>query len=152
MKAVLRNEMMIRPLAFDYDKDPMAAQVEDQLLIGDGMMIAPVYTQNAKGRYVYLPERMMKVSFSQDGSQTEEILEAGHHYIQIDLSDVVFFIRPNHIIPMSTGGQYVDEVDFDNTINLAFVEDVAEYEYYSDDGYQKDYDIDNHIKVIRIEK
>ena len=152
MKAVLRDEMMIRPLSFDFENDPMAAQVEDQLLVGDGMMIAPVYTQNATGRYVYLPERMMKVCFSQDGSQTEEILEKGHHYIHVGLSDVVFFVRPNHIIPMSTGGQHVDEVDFDNTINLAFVEDVAEYEYYNDDGYQKDYDNPALIKVIRIEK
>ncbi len=63
MKAVLRDEMMFRPLAFDYPEDRRAVKVEDQLLLGDGMMIAPVYEQNAEGRYVYLPERMKLVPF-----------------------------------------------------------------------------------------
>ncbi len=34
----------------------MAVRIEDQLMIGNEIMIAPVYEQNAKGRYVYLPE------------------------------------------------------------------------------------------------
>ena len=48
MKAVLRDGMMFRPLAFDYPEDRRAVKVEDQLLLGDGMMIAPVYEQNAE--------------------------------------------------------------------------------------------------------
>ena len=77
MKAVLRDEMMFRPLAFDYPEDARAVRVEDQLLLGDGLMIAPVYEQNAEGRYVYLPERMKLVRFKKDGSCEEEILEVG---------------------------------------------------------------------------
>ena len=75
MKAVLRDEMMFRPLAFDYPEDRRAVKVEDQLLLGDGMMIAPVYEQNAEGRYVYLPERMKLVRFKEDGTKEEEILD-----------------------------------------------------------------------------
>ena len=59
MKAALNDDMMFRPLAFDYTDDAFATQVEDQLLLGNEIMIAPVYTQNAKGRYVYLPEEMI---------------------------------------------------------------------------------------------
>ena len=56
MKAALGNDMLFKPLAFEFPEDKMALQVEDQLLLGNEIMIAPVYTQNAKGRYVYLPE------------------------------------------------------------------------------------------------
>ncbi len=36
-------------------------------------MIAPVYEQNARGRYVYLPETMKFVKFLPDGTILEEI-------------------------------------------------------------------------------
>ena len=152
MKAVLRDEMMFRPLAFDYPKDARAVRVEDQLLLGDGLMIAPVYEQNAEGRYVYLPERMKMVRFKKDGSCEEEILEAGDHYVDVALTDVVVFVRPDHLIPMSKGGQCVADVDFEDLQYLSFVENEAVYEYYHDDGYEKDYENPAHMRVIRMEK
>ena len=54
MKSALNSEMYFKPLSFVYTDDEFASQVEDQLLVGDSLMIAPVYNQNAKGRYVYL--------------------------------------------------------------------------------------------------
>lgn len=57
----LEGRMLFRPLSFAYPSDKRARGVEDQLLFGDSAMIAPVYEQNAKGRYVYLPERMKLV-------------------------------------------------------------------------------------------
>lgn len=150
MKAVLRDEMMFRPLAFDYPQDAHAVKVEDQLLLGDGLMIAPVYEQNAEGRYVYLPEKMKMVRFKKDGIMEEEVLEAGHHYVEAGLTDVVVFVRPNHLIPMSTGGQCVADVDFENLQYLSFVEEgEAVYEYYHDNGYEKDYENPEHITIIR---
>lgn len=151
MKAVLRDEMMFRPLAFDYPEDEMAAEVEDQLMVGDGMMIAPVYTQNMTGRYVYLPETMKMVRFTVDQKQEEEILEKGHHYVKIGLTDVVFFVRPDHLIPLSSGGQYMEEVDFENLTLVSYLVNGAEYEYYHDNGYEKDYENPAHIRVIRME-
>lgn len=152
MKSVLRDEMMFRPLAFDYPQDAHAVKVEDQLLLGDGLMIAPVYEQNADGRYVYLPERMKLVRFKKDGTAEEEILEAGHHYVDVALTDVVVFIRPDYIIPLSKGGQCVADVDFENLEYLSFVETEAAYEYYHDDGYEKDYENPEHIRIIRMDR
>lgn len=151
MKAVLRDEMMFRPLAFDYPQDAHAVNVEDQLLLGDGLMIAPVYEQNAEGRYVYLPEKMKMVRFKVDGTTEEEILDAGHHYVNISLTDVVVFVRPNHLIPMSSGGQCVEDVDFENLQYISYIENgEAVYEYYHDNGYEKDYENPEHIRVIRL--
>ena len=151
MKAVLRDEMMFRPLAFDYPQDSHAVNVEDQLLLGDGLMIAPVYEQNAEGRYVYLPEKMKMVRFKVDGTTEEEILEDGHHYVNISLTDVVVFVRPNHLIPMSSGGQYVEDVDFENLQYISYIDNgEAVYEYYHDNGYEKDYENPEHIRVIRM--
>lgn len=151
MKAVLNDDMMFRPLAFDYPEDELASEVEDQLMVGDGMMIAPVYTQNATGRCVYFPEKMKLVRFTKEGEQQEEIISAGYHYIHIGLTDVVFFIRPDHLIPLSSGGQYMDEVDFENLSFVSYLIHGAKYEYYHDNGYEKDYENPDHIRVIELE-
>lgn len=50
MKSALNSEMYFKPLSFVYTDDKFASQVEDQLLVGDSLMTAPVYNQNAKGR------------------------------------------------------------------------------------------------------
>ena len=63
VKCACRDEMMFRPLAFDYPQDKTAIRVEDQLMLGDECMIAPVVGQNARGRHVYLPEDMLLVRF-----------------------------------------------------------------------------------------
>ena len=82
MKAALKGDMMFKPLAFVYPEDEIAAQTEDQLMLGDQVMIAPVYTQNAAGRMVYLPEEMLFVKFGPEGSITQEVLPAGPHFVK----------------------------------------------------------------------
>ena len=78
MKAALENTSYFRPLAFDYPDDPDAREVEDQLLLGEGLMAAPVYVQNAHGRHVYLPEPMKLLRLRAVDDYDEEILPAGH--------------------------------------------------------------------------
>lgn len=150
MKAVLRSEMMFRPLAFDYPDDSVAAQVEDQLMLGDGLMLAPVYQQNAKGRSVYLPERMMLVTMRSMTDYDTRIVEKGYHFIPAELNEVIFFIRENHVIPMSKGGCCVADVDFCNLDLLGYVTDQAVYELYDDDGNEKDYENPDHMIVINV--
>jgi alpha-glucosidase len=91
-KAAATGNMYFRPLRFDYEDDRIAAAVEDQLMVGDRLMIAPIYVQNAVGRTVYLPERMTMIRMS-GGALTTENLPQGRHYIDVPLGDVVFFTR-----------------------------------------------------------
>ncbi len=148
MKAVLDHKMMFRPLAFDHPEDGRCATVEDQLYLGDELMIAPVYEQNARGRFVYLPERMKMLRHTREGIITETVLEKGDHYVEVGLSDVVFFLREGHLVPLSGGGQCVADVDFDKLTLLSFGED-AVYEYYHDDGVSKDYDNPANRRTLR---
>ena len=92
VKAVENDDMYFRPLRFDYEDDDIAATIEDQLMVGDSLMIAPVYTQNAVARHVYLPERMIQYRMSEGEISTEE-LSKGWHYIGVPLGDVVFFAK-----------------------------------------------------------
>ena len=144
MKAVISNDMYIRPLSFDYENDEMAKSVEDQLMVGDSIMIAPVYTQNAKGRYVYLPENMSALRLNADSSVTVTEMEKGHHYIDVPENEIVFFIKNGKCVPLCDRAKNTDAIDYD-TIKLYGTGD--SYDLYTDDGMTTDYTLDN-VKTI----
>ena len=111
MKAVENDEMYFRPLSFDYEDDPAAREVDDQLMVGDRLMIAPVYKQNTTGRYVYLPEDMTLIRMS-GGEITAEPVKKGRGYINVPLGDVVFFSRGK--LPLAKPARNTAELDFDD--------------------------------------
>lgn len=132
LKAALNDEMMFKPLAFDFPDDAMAEQVEDQLMLGNELMIAPIYKQNAQGRYVYLPEEMMLVRMHSSKDYTTEILPKGHHYVSVGLDELVFFIRNQKAIPFAESAKNTAKTDY-NTIQLLGYEG-SSYELYTDNG------------------
>ena len=150
MKAALRDEMMFRPLAFDYPDDPYADQIEDQLMVGDSIMIAPVHEQNATGRYVYLPEDMMLVSMRSPEDYSVQVVEKGHHYVPVAMDELIFFILKNHVIPVAKSAKSVEEMDFEHLSLLGYVTDKAVYELYDDDGNSKDYENPEHYEKITV--
>ena len=146
MKAALNDDMLFRPLSFVYPEDELAVQIEDQLMFGNEIMIAPVYTQNAEGRYVYLPETMKLVKFLPDGSLYEELMEKGVHYIKIALNEVALFIREGKCIPIAEKAECVADIDTASMQMLGF--ENASYALYDDDGVHKDYDCGSHIRIL----
>ena len=130
LKAAFDNDMYFKPLAFTYPKDVIARQIEDQLMVGNEIMIAPVYTQNATGRMVYLPEEMMFVKFLPDGTIHTEVLPAGTHFVEIALNEVPLFIRKGCAIPVADAAENIDAIDYD-TIRMVGYEGAA-YEFRED--------------------
>ncbi len=120
IKAAENNDMYFKPLAFEYPDDTFVAGIEDQLMIGQEIMIAPVYTQNVKGRYVYLPEEMMLVKFTRDNHYTRQILAKGHHYIEVSLAEVPVFIRKGKTIPVVKAAECVEKLDTEHVEYLGY--------------------------------
>ncbi len=151
MKAALTDGLMFRPLAFDYRGDARAREVEDQILLGESAMLAPVCQQNATGRHVYLPEEMKLIRLRRAGEWTEEILPAGDHYIPVALDEVPLFLRPDRLVPIAAGdADCVMREDFDHLSLLSFVRTEAEYLLYDDDGESRDYNQQSHYTAIRL--
>ena len=133
LKAALNDEMMFRPLAFDFPEDNTARQVEDQLLLGNELMIAPVYKQNVQGRYVYLPEEMMLIRMKSRNACKTEILQKGHHYVDIALDELVFFIRSKKTIPFNKTAESTSKTDIHSLELLGY--SGSSYVLYWDNGY-----------------
>lgn len=146
MKAALTDDMMFKPLAFEYPDDRIAAHVEDQLMLGNEIMIAPVYTQNAIGRYVYLPENMLLVRFTTDGSVTQTEMPAGHHFVEVPLNEVILFVRSGKCIPVVDVAECVADID-KTTMQLIGYKN-SSYMLYDDDGYTREYDLEKNSALL----
>ncbi len=148
VKACLNDDMYFRSLAFDFPDDVRACHIEDQLMLGEGLMVAPVYTQNADGRTVYLPEDMLFVKFMPDGSIYQEKMGNGMHYIEVELNEVPLFVLKDHILPVAKPAENVEELDEENLETIGWVTKPVSYTLYHDDGYGKDYGNESHYREI----
>ncbi len=106
------NDMIFRPLSFDYPDDAVARECETQLMLGEECMIAPVCEQNAGGRTVYLPEDMTFVKLSGENVEKQE-LPKGLHYVSVALNEVPLFIKKGKKIPLCKPAMRTEELDFD---------------------------------------
>ena len=153
MKAALENGSYFRPLAFDYPADADAREVQDQLLLGDGVMLAPVYTQNASGRHVYLPEAMKLLRLRSVDDYDEEVLPAGHHYISCKLDEVLLFLRQGCAVPVAAPADCTAQLNESDLTLWCFrdAEGKAAYRMYSDDGETHDYATPEHWQTLTAE-
>jgi len=137
VRCAKNGDMLFRPLCFDHPDDDRTKTVEDQLYLGESLMICPVYEQNAEGRYVYLPERMMMIRMKSGTEYTTEILEKGDHYLRVPLDEVVFFLREGHALPLAKPAKNVDSLNRKELRFVVFSEKNVTYSLYTGDGYTK---------------
>ncbi len=152
MKAVRSQDIYFAPLSFEYH-DKYSRKVENQLLAGDSLMVAPIYEENAVGRYVWLPEEMLLWKASKGDDRSYEVINTGHLFIEIDYDEVPIFIRKNKMLILGKHANRVEDLDNTELNVIAFIEDRANYIYYDDDG--KTYDFTKGIYsqvIIDIEK
>ena len=143
MKAALRQDMFIQPLAFGYPGDRRARRIEDQLLVGESVMIAPVLEQGAKGRTVYLPEPMTEVRYGAEGFACAEA-GAGERTVAVAQNEVVFYIRPGKLVPVGKPASSTAELDLGDVELLG---SGTAYEQYIDDGYTKQCGLDRCVTL-----
>lgn len=109
-RASEENDMIFKPLSFNYPNDKIARECETQLMLGDECMICPVYEQNVGGRYVYLPEDMTFVKLSGTNVVTKK-MSKGTHYIEVALNEVPLFIKSGRKIPLCKPAMRTSQLD-----------------------------------------
>lgn len=150
MKAALTDGMYFRPLAFDYPQDETARRVEDQLMLGQACMIAPVYEQNALGRHVYLPEDMLMVRFRSATDYGLTPMEAGHYWLELGMNEMPLFIRRGQVVPLAKPAEYVEGIDETDLTLLGWLDKDATYDLYHDDGYTTSPSLENGLTAITV--
>lgn len=58
------SKPFMRPLVYEWPHDPVAVQCEDEYLLGENLLVAPLLEENATSRQVYLPEGVWQEFFT----------------------------------------------------------------------------------------
>ena len=145
MKAALTDGMYFRPLAFDWPEDFRAVHTEDQILLGEGCMIAPVYEQNAVGRYVYLPEDMLMIRFRSPEDYDLIPMSAGSRWIDCSLREFLLFVKKDHPVLLCSGGESTESLDDSSFTVLCMTDHEVSYDLYRDDGSDPDPVLSEHL-------
>lgn len=144
VKSAMTCDLYLKPLAFVYPNDKQAQNIQDQLFVGQSIMIAPIVEENAVERDVYLPEKMTKVVF--DGKNFKcENFESGNHKIHCELDEVVFFIKDKCLVPVAADAQNTQKI---NLTKVTLLGNGTTYKQYIDDGKTKQISQKN-IKILK---
>ena len=90
---------MMRPLVYDWPNDPLAVAVDDEFLLGDSLLVAPLLEEQAEHRLVYLPQGQWIGLFDQiwhDGGQT--VTAGGNSRLPV-------FLRRGFGLPLNLGSE-----------------------------------------------
>ena len=76
-KCVRESKPMMRPLVYEWPADNMAIHCQDEYLLGDDLLVAPLLEENAVSRRVYLPEGTWFDFFDGKAHQGGQTITAG---------------------------------------------------------------------------
>ena len=138
-----------RPLVMNYENDFNTYELNDQFMLGDEMIVAPIVKQGARNRMVYLPKGKWYNYF------TKEEYQAGYNIAKADLDTIPVYVKEGAIIPKSCIKQYITEED---ELILDIYPGSGKYIHYQDNGLDFNYQngeynlyeiahIDNKVKI-----
>lgn len=132
-QAATTGAPILRPLVYEFPKDPKTYALYDQVLLGSAIMAAPIYRPGVEFRAVYLPEGTWY-----DWWTGETLAGATHILANAPLEKMPLYVRAGAIIPMQPVMQYVGERVVDS-LTLRIYPGTGEFTLYEDDGQTFDY-------------
>jgi alpha-glucosidase len=130
-EASLSGAPIIRPLYYHYAQDEQACDVQNEFLVGDSILSAPIVEQGATGRNVYLPPGLWF-----DFWTGKMYPGNGWSKISSPLDQWPLFVRGDSIIPTGPLMQYTDQHSTDPLTITCYMtgDELANYTLYEDDG------------------
>ena len=121
------------------------------MMLASSCMIAPVYEQNARGRYVYLPEDMLMIRFRSAEDYDCVPMQKGDHWIDLEMNEFPLFVRKGHVIPLAGAAECVAQVDASKLTLLGWLEHGTAFTLYDDDGESANIDLEEGLTLIDVQ-
>lgn len=123
-----------RPLVMDYSNDPNTWSVDDEYMMGDSLLVAPMFT-GEKERSVYLPTGKWYSFY--DGKEYEGNKK---HQITMGIERIPIFVRGGSLVPLAAPVQHISQdTVFDITVKV-FGANPQPFTLYADDGITYNYE------------
>lgn len=126
---------LMRALFSDFPADKRVADVGDEYMFGQSMLVAPV-TSAVRSRSLYLPAGVQWVDF-----WTGEVQEGGREITREAPVDVIpLYVKAGSIIPVGPSVQYATEKSWDDLQIRIYPGADAEFVLYEDEGDNYNYE------------
>ncbi len=127
---------LFRPLVLDYQDDPNTYNLDDEFMIGNDLLVAPVVKPDVTRRLVYLPKGSWYDYWTNKKYEGGTMISA-----EAPLETVPMFVRAGAIIPTAPEMNYVGEKPQDPITFLVYPDDSgsASTTLYEDDGISPTY-------------
>lgn len=124
----------LRPLFFDNPADERTKQINDEVLVGDKLLFAPIVRQGETVRAVYLPKGKWIHYFTKEEYEGEQT-----YLIDMPLDSTGIFIKAGSIIPLYKNLLHIENEKLKTLYLYIEKGGNGEYIHYEDDGESLDY-------------
>ena len=132
-KAHKEGTPILRPLFFNYPFDKNVKEINDEVMLGDNVLLAPILTQGARSRSIYLPQGTWVNYFTKEEYQGEK-----EYLLHLEIDEVGLFIKKGSIIPTYQDLMHLEKEEIDTLIFDARYGN-GKYVNYEDDGESLSY-------------
>ncbi len=131
----LTGQPVIRPLFYHFQEDLNTYHINDQFLLGDGVMVCPVLRPGAGHRLVYLPEGTWYNYW------TNQKLAGGRHLVaEAPLDTLPIYIRAGTILPQDETPSFGRGGERAKTLDVHCYKGAeGSFKLYFDDGLSGNY-------------
>jgi len=121
---------ILRPLLFDYPEDETTYTADDEFLLGDALLVAPITRPGVEHRHVYLPRGTWFYLWS-----GERFDGPAHVLAHAPLGEPAIYVRANTPLPMGPDANHTAEKPTDPlTLRIHPAEGAGEATLYEDAG------------------
>ncbi len=131
-----KDYTIMRPLVMDFTSDAQVNDIGDQYMFGQALMVAPVYTYEARSREVYFPQAAGWYNFY-DGTFCDG---GGRRVVQAPYERIPLYVRAGSIVPCGMPMNYTDEKPADHLVVYVYQGANGEFTLYEDDGVSYGYE------------
>jgi alpha-glucosidase len=132
----LTGVSIVRPLVFEYPRDPAVENISSEWMFGNSLLVSPVVQADVVQQTVYLPEGDWY-----DFNSGKHYVGTATYNVPVTTVDIPIFVKGGSIIPMSTAAQYVSSPEMQKTVILAsYPGGTGKCTVYDDDGVTYDYE------------
>ncbi|MDR6125285.1 alpha-glucosidase [Bacillus sp. SLBN-46] len=124
---------LFRPMIFNFENEVNTHNISDQFMIGDSLLVAPIYLPGQDYRAVYLPEGTWYDYWNNKKYNGGQYIVA-----KASLETMPLFVKSGAVIPEFPVMNYVGEKEI-NELKFNVYMGSGEYIYYEDDGASKEY-------------
>ena len=129
-----KGEPMVSPLFYHFEDDENTLEINDEYMVGDSLLVAPILDKDARRRMIYLPKGTWIDLFT-----GKKYIGGKYIIFAENLAESGYFIKNNTLIPMFENLKHIKKSEIDTLVIKVFGNS-GKVKIYEDDGETLDYE------------